>query len=177
MMSASSGSSQYFLPDSSARSFPQGVAAHIHDLMLKEVPPKFGEEPCLTTATMRAVEDLEHYHELKADALRAQTFSEKEATILVDVCRGWLATTPWEAICLWHEVDDYLGISQVESGVVFDPAWERNFVERLQRLSALEAWAVVRAAQRFRSLPPDLDTFSALTAIGLITAESERATA
>jgi hypothetical protein len=54
---------------------------------------------------------------------------------------------------------------------------ERLLVLRLQRLSALEAMAVVRAAQRFRSLPPDLDIFSALTAVGLVTAESERATA
>ena len=174
MMSATNGSSRYSVPDSSSQSFPQGVAAHIRDLMLKEVPPIFGEEPCPTTATMRAVEDLEHYHELLAAALRAQTFSEAEATLLVDVCRGWMVT-PLDAICLWQEVDDYLAISQVESGVVFDPAWKRVFVQRLQRLSALEAMAVVRAAQRYRSLPPDLEVFSALTALGLAMTESATA--
>lgn len=173
MMSATNGSSQYSLPDS--WSFPQGVAAHIRDLMLKEVPPNFGAEPCPTTATMRAVEDLEHYHELLADALRAQDFSEEQATLLGHVCRDWLVTAPSDAVCLWQEVEAYIAISQVESGDVHVPIWKRMFVWRLRRLSALEALSVIRAAQRVRSLPPDLDVFSALTAVGLVTAESERA--
>jgi hypothetical protein len=143
--------------------------------MHKEIPPKFGAEPCPTTAAMRAVEDLKNYHALLADALRAQAFTEEQAKLLVDVCRGWLVTAPWEAVCLWQEVDDYFAISQAESGDVFDPAWKRVFVKRLKRLSALEAMAVVRAAQRVRSLPPNLDVFSALSALGLVTAESERA--
>lgn len=175
MMSATNGSSQYSLPDSSSQSFPQGVAARIRDLMLKEVPPNFGEKPCPTTATMRAVEDLEHYHALLADALRMQDFTEEQATLLVDVCRGWWVTAPSDAVCLWQEVEAYIAISQVESGAVFVPAWKRAFVQRLQRLSALEAMAAVRAAQRVRSLPPDLDVFSALIAVGLVTAEADRA--
>ncbi len=146
--------------------------------MLKEVPPKFGEEPCLTTATMRAVEDLEHYHELLADALRAQTFTEYEATILVDVCRGWLVNGPSDATCLWHEVDLYLAALRGEAGDFFYvPAWQREFVARLQGLSALESVAVIRAAQRLRSLPTDKSINAALIAVGLIKAASEGAAA
>jgi hypothetical protein len=145
--------------------------------MFKVLPPNFGAEPCPTTAMMRAVEDLEHYHALLADALRTQAFTEEEATILVDVCRGWLVTRPSDAVCLWQEVEAYIAISQVESGDVFIPAWTRVFVQRLQRLSALEAMAVVRAAQRVRSLPPNLDGFIVLAAVGLVRAESERAAA
>ena len=145
--------------------------------MLKEVPPNFGAEPCPTTATMRAVEDLEHYHALLADALRTQDFTEEQATLLVDVCRAWWVTAPTDAVCLWQEVEAYIANSQVESGDVYVPAWKRVFVQRLQRLSALEATAVVRAAQRLRSLPPNLDVFSSLTAVGLVTAEPERASA
>lgn len=176
MTSATNDCSEFPLPTFS-RPFTEGVAEYIRDLMYKQLPPKFGAEPCPRVAMARAAGDLGHYHALLADALRAQSFTVEEATILVDACRGWWVTAPKKAVCLWQEVEAYIAISQVESGDLVIPPWKRMFVLRLQRLSALEAMAVVRAAQRVQSLPPDMDAFAALAAVGLVTAESERAAA
>ena len=115
---------------------------------------------------MLAVGDLEHYHALMVDALRAQTFTVQEATILVDVCRGWLVTSPDDAACLWQEVEMYFAIGTSMSAYMGPTtASASDFVVRLKRLTPMEAHAVVRAAKRAFAMGSDLPTSLAVSGL------------
>lgn len=154
---------------------PGGVTRHIRDVMNRELPPQHGQRLSCAVATTRAIDDLEHYHRLMADALREQQFTEDEASLLVSVCQDWFVCCPWEASRLWHELNDYLEIQEFETGDdTARPRWQRALVERLRNLSPLQALAVVRAAQRVWSLPPQLPLSTALIAVGLFNPEPQQ---
>lgn len=151
-----------------------GITHLIRDLMVKELPSLDGEQLTGATAIMRAIHDLEQFHGLMADALRAQRFHEDEALLIVAVCFDWLVGSPSEASNLWHRMHDYLEMHEDECGEgTPSPKWHVERVERLRRLSPLEALAVVRAAQRVWSLPQGFCVSTALIAVGLLTPEPD----
>jgi hypothetical protein len=153
---------------------PNTVSAHIRDLMHQALPPRHGEEREASQAIVLAVQDLQTYHFFLADAIRSLRFTEQEAALIVDVCRGWSACDPWTASGLSQALHDYLASEEADAPDESPTGgWRRELVEYLRLVSPLEALAVVRAVQRLESISPDETPSTALAAVGLIAPKYE----
>ena len=115
-----------------------------------------GIEPELTaraggaeSPSLVARRDLERYYYLLRRAL--PTFTEPEASLIVDACNGWLIE-PHTAPLLWAEVDDAIRMDGLAEKWGVDGA---SLVARLRALTPFESLAVADAAERFRLAPND----------------------
>ncbi|MFN8861985.1 MAG: hypothetical protein ACK5ZR_16900 [Gemmatimonadaceae bacterium] len=153
---------------------PNTVSAHIRDLMHQALPPRHGEVLEASQAIVLAVQDLQTYHFLLADAIRSLRFTEQEAALIVDVCRGWSACDPWTASGLWQALHEHLASEEIDAPDGSPTGgWRRELVEYLRLLSPFEALAVVRTVQRLESISPDETVSTALAAVGLIAPECD----
>lgn len=147
-----------------SETIPVVVARRLFDLMVEKDSGPRGKMLSVTAAVSQAVEELEQYHEFLAEALRPLSFTYEEAFYLVDVSRYWWVSSPWEIAPLWQEVEDnFVPLSSSSN-----TPWQLEFVQRLKRLTTLEALAVMRAAQRIRWCTREDELCEMVVDVGLV---------
>lgn len=154
-----------------SETIPVGVARRLFDLMVEKDSGPRGRVLSVTAAVAQAVEELEQYHEFLAEALRPLSFSYEEAFFLVHVSRYYWVSNSWEITPLWQEIEDNLVSPPSSSG---DVSWEFEFVQRLKRLTTLEALAVMRAAQRIRWCTQEDEPCDMVVDVGLVKPAQDR---
>jgi hypothetical protein len=113
-----------------------------------------------------AQRDLARYYELLRRTLeRLPSFTEGEASLIVDACNGWFVE-PHTAPLLWAQVDDAIRDEGLDQKWGVDGA---AVVTLLRALSPWESLAVCDAAERaWRLLSAGDDIPPTLRAVGLV---------
>ncbi len=111
---------------------------------------------------LTAREQLEFHFRALADDLASVTFTEAEASLIVDALNGIL-TTPDSARLLWAEIAKAIRSDGLDRKWRVDGA---ALVAKLQNLSYGQAMAVAMAARRFWNDPNPRD--KKLRAVGLV---------